>query len=217
MKRPLARRCRKRSRRGRCPARGPVRYHEAVEHQSSSGTGQTCLRRQPPATASRLYRLLHHPYPLCLSTRRRAGPEGRAGSGDLRFRRHAGWRRGGRWSASWTRGTARSIGLSDITLEKLREIVSVARIKPAIVQVESHPYLPEWELLDFCREHGIVLQAFAALGHAMEPNLLADPVITSHRTACAQDAGSSGSGLGRPARHRFPDHLDQTSAHPGEL
>ncbi|WGD55165.1 aldo/keto reductase [Bradyrhizobium sp. CB1650] len=76
-------------------------------------------------------------------------------------------------------GHCRSIGLSDITLEKLREIVAVARIRPAMVQVESHPYLPEWELLDFCRQHGIVLQAFAALGHAMEPNLLADPVITS--------------------------------------
>jgi diketogulonate reductase-like aldo/keto reductase len=76
-------------------------------------------------------------------------------------------------------GHCRSIGLSDITLEKLREIVAAARIKPAMVQVESHPYLPEWELLEFCREHGIVLQAFAALGHAMEPNLLADPVITA--------------------------------------
>ncbi|WP_298887350.1 aldo/keto reductase [uncultured Bradyrhizobium sp.] len=76
-------------------------------------------------------------------------------------------------------GHCRSIGLSDITLEKLREIVAVARIRPAMVQVESHPYLPEWELLDFCREHGIVLQAFAALGHAMKPNLLADPVITA--------------------------------------
>jgi diketogulonate reductase-like aldo/keto reductase len=76
-------------------------------------------------------------------------------------------------------GHCRSIGLSDITLDKLREIVAVARIKPAMVQVESHPYLPEWELLAFCRQHGIVLQAFAALGHAMEPNLLADPVIAA--------------------------------------
>jgi diketogulonate reductase-like aldo/keto reductase len=76
-------------------------------------------------------------------------------------------------------GHCRSIGLSDITLAKLREIVSAARIKPSVVQVESHPYLPEWDLLDFCREHGIVLQAFAAVGHAMEPNLLADPVITA--------------------------------------
>jgi diketogulonate reductase-like aldo/keto reductase len=74
-------------------------------------------------------------------------------------------------------GHCKAIGLSDITLEKLREIVAVARIKPAVVQVESHPYLPEWELLDFCREHGIVLLAFAALGHGMDPKLLNDPVI----------------------------------------
>jgi diketogulonate reductase-like aldo/keto reductase len=56
--------------------------------------------------------------------------------------------------------------------------VAAARIKPAVVQVESHPYLPEWELLDFCRDHGIVLLAFAPLGHAMTPSVLQDPVIT---------------------------------------
>jgi diketogulonate reductase-like aldo/keto reductase len=76
-------------------------------------------------------------------------------------------------------GHCKSIGLSDITLEKLREIVAAARIKPAVVQVESHPYLPEWDLLAFCREQGIVLLAFAALGHAMEPRLVEDPVITA--------------------------------------
>jgi len=74
-------------------------------------------------------------------------------------------------------GHCKSIGLSDVTLEKLREIVAAARIKPAVVQVESHPYLPEWDLLDFCQKHGIVLQAFAALGHAAEPKVLDDPVI----------------------------------------
>ena len=76
-------------------------------------------------------------------------------------------------------GHCKAIGLSDITLEKLREVVAAARIKPAVIQIESHPYLPEWELLDFCREHGIVIQAFAALGHAMEPSVLGDPVITA--------------------------------------
>lgn len=75
-------------------------------------------------------------------------------------------------------GQAMAIGLSDVTLETLREVVAAARIKPAVVQVESHPYLPEWELLEFCREHGIVLLAFAALGHGLNPNLLEDPVIT---------------------------------------
>jgi diketogulonate reductase-like aldo/keto reductase len=75
-------------------------------------------------------------------------------------------------------GACGAIGLSDISLDTLRELVAVARIKPAVVQVESHPYLPEWELLDFCRENGIVLLAFAPLGHAMQPNLLEDRVIT---------------------------------------
>ena len=84
-------------------------------------------------------------------------------------------------------GRCKSIGLSDVTLEKLREIVAAARIKPAVVQVESHPYLPEWELFDFCRGHRIVLLAFAALGHALDPKVLDDPVITAvaehvHRT-----------------------------------
>jgi diketogulonate reductase-like aldo/keto reductase len=76
-------------------------------------------------------------------------------------------------------GQCKAIGLSDIDLDGLREIVAAARIKPAVVQVESHPYLPEWDLLDFCREHGIVLLAFAALGHGLDPKVLDDPVITA--------------------------------------
>ncbi|WP_213940464.1 aldo/keto reductase [Pseudomonas sp. dw_612] len=75
-------------------------------------------------------------------------------------------------------GRCKSIGLSDITLEALKEIVAAARIKPAVVQVESHPYLPEWELLEFCKEHGIIVLAFAPLGHGMEPKVLEDAVIT---------------------------------------
>jgi len=76
-------------------------------------------------------------------------------------------------------GQCKSIGLSDVTLERLQEIVTISRIKPAVVQVETHPYLPEWGLLDFCREHGIVVQAFAPLGHALEPKIVDDPVITA--------------------------------------
>jgi|SRR5580658_3574564 alcohol dehydrogenase (NADP+) len=75
------------------------------------------------------------------------------------------------------RGKCRAIGLSDISLEKLLPIYEAARIKPAAVQVESHPYLPETELLEFCKEKGIVLLAFAPVGHGMRPGLLEDPVI----------------------------------------
>lgn len=74
-------------------------------------------------------------------------------------------------------GHCKAIGLSNIKLEKLQEIVEAARIKPAVVEVESHPYLPEWDLLEYCQRLGIVLLAFAALGHGMEPRLLDDPAI----------------------------------------
>jgi alcohol dehydrogenase (NADP+) len=72
----------------------------------------------------------------------------------------------------------RAIGLSDISLDELKPIYESARIKPAVVQVESHPYLPETELLGFCKEKGIVFSAFAPLGHGMKPGLLEDPVIS---------------------------------------
>lgn len=74
-------------------------------------------------------------------------------------------------------GRCRAIGLSDVNLDQVKGIVDVARIKPSVVHVESHPYLPEWDLLRYCQENGIVLQAFAALGHSSEPKLLEDPVI----------------------------------------
>ena len=76
-------------------------------------------------------------------------------------------------------GKCKGIGLSDVSLVQVQDIVKAARIKPAVVHVESHPYLPEWDLLNYCREQGIVLQAFAALGHSSKPNLLEDPVVTA--------------------------------------
>ncbi len=85
------------------------------------------------------------------------------------------------------RGRCRAIGVSDISLDQLVPLYESARIKPAVVQVESHPYLPETELLQFCKETGVVLLAFAPLGHGMRPGPLEDPVIT----AIATDVGKT--------------------------
>jgi diketogulonate reductase-like aldo/keto reductase len=74
-------------------------------------------------------------------------------------------------------GLCRAIGLSDIDVDGTRRIVDTARIKPAVVEVESHPYHPQWELHEYCQSQGIILLAFAPLGHAMEPRLLDDPLI----------------------------------------
>ncbi|MEO8129361.1 MAG: aldo/keto reductase [Bryobacteraceae bacterium] len=77
------------------------------------------------------------------------------------------------------RGKCRAIGLSDISLDGLLPIYESARIKPAVVQVESHPYLPETELLEFCKQKDIVFLAFAPLGHGIRPGPLEDPVVSA--------------------------------------
>ncbi|HTW34227.1 MAG TPA: aldo/keto reductase [Rhizomicrobium sp.] len=74
-------------------------------------------------------------------------------------------------------GRCRAIGLSDIGLDGLSPICEAARIKPAVVQVEAHPYLPETEVLAFCQANGVVFLAFAPLGHGIRPGPLEDPVI----------------------------------------
>jgi alcohol dehydrogenase (NADP+) len=76
-------------------------------------------------------------------------------------------------------GKCRAIGLSDIGLEGLSPIYESARIKPAVVQVEAHPYLPETELLEFCNANDVVLLAFAPLGHGIKPGPLDDSTISA--------------------------------------
>jgi aldehyde reductase len=74
-------------------------------------------------------------------------------------------------------GKCRAIGLSDCHVEDLAGIFESARIKPSVAQVECHPYLPQTEFLEFWNDKGVVLMAFAPLGHGMRPGPLEDPVI----------------------------------------
>src|SRR5271163_2318434 len=71
----------------------------------------------------------------------------------------------------------RAIGVSDLTFETFVPLYEAATIKPAVVQVESHPHLPQTELLEFCKQKGVVLLAFAPLGHGARPGPLEDPTV----------------------------------------
>lgn len=73
----------------------------------------------------------------------------------------------------------RAIGLSDIKLNQLKRVCESAKVKPAVVQVEAHPYLPETELLDFCKREDIAFLAFAPLGHGVRSGPLSDPVVAN--------------------------------------
>jgi diketogulonate reductase-like aldo/keto reductase len=76
-------------------------------------------------------------------------------------------------------GLCKAIGLSDCKLPTLQSVYESARIKPALVQLESHPYNPEWQILEYCNQNGIVMQAFAPLGHSLTPSLLEDSVVAN--------------------------------------
>jgi alcohol dehydrogenase (NADP+) len=85
------------------------------------------------------------------------------------------------WSAMENlvdRGKCKAIGLSDVVLDHVQEVFRSARIKPAAVQVEAHPYFPQTEILEFCNSNGLVMEAFAPLGHGIKPGVLQDPTIT---------------------------------------
>ncbi|KAF8591982.1 Aldo/keto reductase [Ramaria rubella] len=58
-------------------------------------------------------------------------------------------------------GKVRSIGVSNFSTKHLNELLPHARIPVAVNQVEAHPWLPNTELLNYCREHGILLQAYS--------------------------------------------------------
>jgi alcohol dehydrogenase (NADP+) len=85
-------------------------------------------------------------------------------------------------------GLARHLGVSNLSPAKVRALCASARVWPEVNQVELHPYLQQTELLEACRELGVAVTAYSPLGSRDrppsmkaddEPNLLADPVITS--------------------------------------
>ncbi|KAF0805931.1 aldehyde reductase [Alcanivorax xiamenensis] len=83
-------------------------------------------------------------------------------------------------------GLTRHIGVSNFSIRKLQALLETARIKPAMNQIELHPYLQQNSMLEFCHANGVHLTAYSPLGSfdrpeafkaADEPVLLEDPVI----------------------------------------
>ena len=81
-------------------------------------------------------------------------------------------------------GLVKAIGVSNLTAGLLHDVLTYARIKPAVNQVELHPLLHQSALLAFCKHHGIVVQAYSPLGSAdfkkpEDPSVLALPELAA--------------------------------------
>lgn len=74
------------------------------------------------------------------------------------------------------KGKVRNIGVCNFGPKSLEKLLKVAKIKPAVNQVELHPYNPQSELLQFCKENGIVVTAYSPLGSDAAP-VLQDPTV----------------------------------------
>lgn len=77
---------------------------------------------------------------------------------------------------AYKEGKVRAIGLSNFNEEKIKEILDICEIKPAVLQTEIHPYDQEKELKEFLKQTGMAIQAWYPLGHGDE-NLLKEPVF----------------------------------------
>ncbi|XP_001375829.2 aldo-keto reductase family 1 member A1 [Monodelphis domestica] len=83
-----------------------------------------------------------------------------------------------------SKGLVRAIGLSNFNSLQINDIISIATVRPAVLQVECHPYLAQNELIAHCRERGLEVTAYSPLGSSdrawrdpAEPVLLEDPIV----------------------------------------
>uniref|UniRef100_A0A1I7VLP4 Aldo_ket_red domain-containing protein n=1 Tax=Loa loa TaxID=7209 RepID=A0A1I7VLP4_LOALO len=94
----------------------------------------------------------------------------------------------------------RSIGLSNFNHKQILRVINNCTIKPAVLQVELHPYFQQHKLHNFCQEYGIVVTAYSPLANptmpfrkATDAVLLDDPVILKlakvHHKSAAQCFG----------------------------
>uniref|UniRef100_A0A8C5QVI6 NADP-dependent oxidoreductase domain-containing protein n=1 Tax=Leptobrachium leishanense TaxID=445787 RepID=A0A8C5QVI6_9ANUR len=61
-------------------------------------------------------------------------------------------------------GVIRAIGVSNYTESHLEQLLTYCSVRPAVLQVEFHPQLPQTHLLRWCQENGVHLQAYSSLG-----------------------------------------------------
>ena len=71
-------------------------------------------------------------------------------------------------------GKARAIGVSNFLVEHLDQLDETATVMPSINQIEFHPHLQSAELISYCEDRGIVVEAWSPLKHG---EIINDPEL----------------------------------------
>ncbi len=74
-------------------------------------------------------------------------------------------------------GKVKSIGISNFYGERLNNLLNNAEIKPAVTQVETHPYYPQTEMKEKLNEYGTIIQAWFPLGGRGNDSVLTEDII----------------------------------------
>lgn len=64
----------------------------------------------------------------------------------------------------YNKGKVKAIGVSNFGEKRLTELVAISEVNPMVNQVECHPYLPQDELVTYCKNNMIAVTAYAPLG-----------------------------------------------------
>ena len=59
---------------------------------------------------------------------------------------------------------ARAIGVSNFEIKHLNDIFENCSVIPAVNQIERHPNLNQYELIEFCKKHNMFVEAWSPLG-----------------------------------------------------
>eukprot|EP00741_Cyanophora_paradoxa_P023755 tig00021617_g22946.t1 len=82
-------------------------------------------------------------------------------SEENRVKREASWRA---MEEAYEAGLCRAIGVSNFTVSHMQELLATCRVPPSVNQVELHPALQQRELVQWCRERGVQIEAYSPLG-----------------------------------------------------
>ncbi|CAN1275471.1 NADPH-dependent aldo-keto reductase, chloroplastic [Linum perenne] len=84
--------------------------------------------------------------------------------------------------ALYDSGKARAIGVSNFSVKKLGDLLEVARVTPAVNQVECHPVWQQSKLHAFCQSKGVHLSGYSPLGSPgttwIKGDVLKNPILT---------------------------------------